>query len=48
MRKRTSSGDIVYNKDSMADEDSEQSSSSEQFKYSLETEQIIDSISCLS
>ena len=45
---RTSSGDIVYNKDSAEDEDNEQSSSSEQSKYSLETQRIIYGISCLS
>ena len=41
VRTRTSSGDIVYNKDSAEDEDNEQSSSSEQSKYSLETQRII-------
>ena len=48
VRTRTSSGDIVYNKDSAEDEDNEQSSSSEQSKYSLETQRIIYGISCLS
>ena len=47
VRTRTSSGDIVYNKDSAEDEDNEQSSSSES-KYSLETQRIIYGISCLS
>ena len=48
VRTRTSSGDIVYNKDSAEDEDNEQSNSSEQSKYSLETQRIIYGISCLS
>ena len=48
MRTRTSSGDIVYNKDSVEDEDNEQNSSSEQSKYSLETQRISYGISCFS
>ena len=41
VRTRTSSGDIVYNKDSAEDEDNEQSSSSKQSKYSLVTGRIM-------